>query len=75
MPTGSSTLNYQAEPRMTRDIDIIMVLKDEDIQRLVDVSFKDYYIEAEAVQESFKCSTIFNILHLESGCCTKTSNN
>jgi hypothetical protein len=36
MLTGSFALNYYAEPRMTRDIDLVVVLIPGDAERLVD---------------------------------------
>ena len=41
MITGSMAANFYATPRMTRDIDIVVELSGEDIDRLVAVFEKD----------------------------------
>ena len=51
MLTGSIAMNYYAEPRMTRDIDIVMVMKDEDVERFVDEFSHDYYIDKAYVDK------------------------
>jgi hypothetical protein len=42
MISGSSALNYYAQPRLTRDIDIVVALKLEDAERVTKaISGKD----------------------------------
>ena len=36
MLTGSLAMNYYAEPRMTRDLDIIIEIFPKDINRIID---------------------------------------
>lgn len=66
MLTGSLAMNYYAEPRMTRDIDIVIEITEGNGARLVKELSSDYYIDADAVQEALKHESMFNILHLES---------
>ena len=35
MLTGSIAMNYYAEPRMTRNIDVVIMLQAEDVKKLV----------------------------------------
>lgn len=66
MLTGSMAMNYYAEPRMTRDIDLVIALRPEDAQRVVELFSPDYYISDEAVEGSIKLQSLFNLIHNES---------
>lgn len=66
MLTGSIAMNYYAEPRMTRDIDVVVVIKNEDIESLLREFSSDYYVERNAVKESIQHQSMFNLLHMES---------
>jgi hypothetical protein len=64
MVTGSMAMNCYAEPRMTRDIDIVVELAHEGIDALVAAFSPDYYISADAVAEAVANSSMFNMIHL-----------
>ncbi len=49
MLTGSFALNYYAEPRMTRDIDIVVALEPKDADSVVALFENDYYVPRNAV--------------------------
>jgi|ERR1700722_1158989 len=66
MLTGSMAMNYYAEPRMTRDIDIVVALRPEDAERIVKLFSVDYYISREAVESSISHQSLFNLVHNES---------
>jgi predicted nucleotidyltransferase len=66
MLTGSMAMNYYAEPRMTRDIDIVIALRREDGERLVKLFSPDYYVAWEAVDSSIIHQSMFNLIHNES---------
>jgi hypothetical protein len=66
MLTGSMAMNYYAQPRMTRDIDLVVALSPEDTNRVVDLFRPDYYVSEEAVRESIATRSIFNLIHEES---------
>lgn len=66
MLTGSLAMNYYAQPRMTRDIDIVVALDNKDVHRILETFGKDYYVSEEAVVHAVKEMTIFNLIHLES---------
>jgi hypothetical protein len=52
MLTGSIAMNYYAEPRMTRDIDLVVALQRKDTERIVGLFQTDYYVSREAVEKS-----------------------
>jgi hypothetical protein len=66
MLTGSMAMNYYAQPRMTRNIDIVVALGLEDAERVVKLFSPDYYISAEAVAASIAHQSLFNLIHQES---------
>ena len=45
MLTGSVAANYYAEPRMTRDIDIVIELQDKDVETITQLFQDDFYID------------------------------
>ncbi len=47
MLTGSVAMNYYAEPRMTRDIDIVVALAVTDAEKVVEIFEGDYYLSTE----------------------------
>jgi hypothetical protein len=66
MLTGSMALNYYAQPRMTRDIDVVLALVPEDIPRLVEAFEPEYYVSSEAAAAAVRDHTTFNLIHQES---------
>jgi len=66
MLTGSTALNYYAEPRMTRDIDIVVALNPKDANSVVALFEGDYYVPRNAVVRAITNQTLFNIIHSES---------
>lgn len=66
MLTGSMAMNYYAIPRMTRDIDVVVLIGKEDIQALMSAFGTDYYISEEALKESIQSESMFNLIHIES---------
>ncbi len=66
MLTGSMAMNYYAQPRMTRDIDIVVALRPVDAERVVSLFSPDYYVSREAVDGSISQQSLFNLIHNES---------
>jgi hypothetical protein len=66
MLTGSMAMNYYAQPRMTRDIDLVLALQPADARTIVHLFAPDYYLSAEAVESAIAHGSIFNLIHLES---------
>jgi len=65
MLTGSFALNYYAQPRMTRDIDLIVALDRSDADVIVTLFENDYYIDRNAVSRAIANESIFNLIHSE----------
>jgi hypothetical protein len=66
MLTGSMAMNYYAQPRMTRDIDLVVALQSDDTERILRLFAPDYYVSAEAVRGSIAQHSLFNLIHQES---------
>ena len=66
MLTGSMAMNYYAEPRMTRDIDLVAALQPGDAARLRELFGRDYYLPAADLDRALASAGMFNIVHLES---------
>ncbi|TVQ96050.1 MAG: hypothetical protein EA399_16620 [Desulfovibrionales bacterium] len=66
MLTGSIAMNYYAEPRMTRDIDIVVELGVSILDDFFAILEKDYYVPEDSVKQAIRDTTLFNIIHKES---------
>ncbi len=66
MLTGSMAMNYYAQPRMTRDIDIVVALDGADAGKLIASFEPDYFVPQEALKAALREQGMFNLLHLES---------
>ena len=66
MLTGSMAMNYYAQPRMTRDIDVVVAIKPNDVERVVALFEPEYYVSKESIRESIEHESIFNLIHHES---------
>lgn len=66
MLTGSMAMNYYAEPRMTRDIDMVVALNAINLPAIIPLFHPDYYVTEEGVAEAIRYKTMFNIIHIES---------
>jgi hypothetical protein len=63
MLTGSVALNCYAQPRMTRDIDIVVAFNVRDAARIQDVLGPGYYVSADAAREAAQNESSFNAIH------------
>jgi hypothetical protein len=66
MLTGSMAMNYYAQPRMTRDIDIVVELEVSDAAKLISSFEPDYFVPVEALHSALRERGMFNLLHLDS---------
>jgi len=64
MLTGSVALSVYAEPRMTRDIDIVVQLAPVDAERIVRLFSPEYYVAEDAVRSAVAARGMFNLFHL-----------
>lgn len=63
MLTGSMAMSYYAQPRMTRDIDVVVEVGDADVPGLMAAFQSDYYIDADRVREAIRHRSMFNVIH------------
>lgn len=66
MFTGSIAANFYTVPRMTRDIDIVIELMETEIDRVILLFEKDYFIDKSIVAAAIKEKKMFNIIHYQS---------
>jgi len=63
MLTGSVAMNYYTQPRMTRDIDVVVSLKPKDVDMVTALFESDYYVDRNAVSRALANESLFNIIH------------
>lgn len=63
MLTGSVALNCHAQPRMTRDIDLVVAFFLKDVSRIGAVLGPGYYVSEDAAKEAVLHQTSFNAIH------------
>lgn len=66
MITGSFAASFYATPRMTRDIDIVIEIKSQDVEKMMGSFSKDFYISREMIEKAIDHQSMFNIIDLES---------
>ncbi len=66
MLTGSLAYNIYSIPRATRDIDLIIEMKEKDIEVFLHYIKNKYYYSEQTIREEVKRKGMFNIIHLES---------
>lgn len=63
MVTGSMAANYYATPRMTRDIDVVIELRESDVERVVTLFRDQYYVDRDMVEQAVRSRSMFNMIH------------
>lgn len=63
MVSGSVAMNFYAHPRMTRDIDIVIVLSEDNIKTFIDLFKDSFYLEEETVMNEVRRLGMFNLIH------------
>lgn len=66
MLTGSIALLCYAEPRMTRDIDVVIEVEPIDVEKIVQLFGDDYYVPHGSLQSAIERKSVFNMIHLAS---------
>ncbi|HEY7638665.1 MAG TPA: hypothetical protein VH814_02985 [Steroidobacteraceae bacterium] len=64
MLTGSFAMAYYGRPRMTRDLDIVVALGEDDVSGLVAALSPDFYVDADSVRSAVASQRLFNLMHL-----------
>jgi hypothetical protein len=67
MLTGSFALAYYATPRMTRDLDIVVELRENDVERFTRAFLADCYLDPDDAREAVAAQRMFNLMHLQTG--------
>ena len=65
MLTGSLALSYYAQPRMTRDIDVVIELSGRDAESVAGLFATEYYVSEADVSRAIVDQGMFNVLHLD----------
>ena len=67
MVTGSMALNYYTVPRMTCDIDLVVELREADVERLVAALGPDWHADREEILDAGRRPGMFNVIHYPTG--------
>ena len=65
MLSGSVASSFYAQPRMTRDIDIVIELAAEQIPKITEEFSADFYIDENDVDKAVQLQSMFNIIHYQ----------
>jgi hypothetical protein len=63
MLTGSVAMALYAEPRMTRDLDLVIECPPRAVDELIRLLEPSCYLDADAVHRAFETYGMFNIIH------------
>ena len=63
MVSGSIAANYYTIPRMTRDIDVVIELKPDDIDKFIVLFEGDFYVNREMIADAVSRQGMFNLIH------------
>ena len=63
MVTGSVALSLYAEPRMTRDVDLVVEVGPSDTARMVDVFGAEFHVDADRIRDAITARSMFNAIH------------
>lgn len=63
MITGSIATNFYATPRMTRDIDIVIDVEENEADKLFTLFSEDFYVDIVLIKNALQNRQMFNIIH------------
>jgi len=63
MLTGSVAMNYYAQPRMTRDIDLVVSLNETQAEAVFRLFEREYYLDRQSVAHAVSRRGMFNLIH------------
>lgn len=68
MLTGSFASSLQGEPRLTHDIDLVVVIPEGAVPRLL-ASFPppDFFLDKDRIEDAIRACTMFSLLHVVEG--------
>lgn len=65
MLTGSIAAGYYAQPRMTRDIDLVIDVQPHDAERFAAAFAPEFMVDADAIRAAIARQSLFNLIHVE----------
>jgi hypothetical protein len=65
MLTGSIAAGYYAQPRMTRDIDLVVEVAPADAERIAEAFTPEFLCDAEVIRRAIARQSLFNLIHVE----------
>src|SRR6218665_3970270 len=65
MVTGSMAAGYYGQPRMTRDVDLVVELQPGDPERLEALLSDAFLLSVDVAREAMTRQTMFNAIHRE----------
>jgi hypothetical protein len=65
MLSGSMAMNFYAQPRMTRDLDLVIELSLQDAARIVELFEPEFSCDLDEIREAITRQRIFNLIHIE----------
>jgi hypothetical protein len=65
MLTGSVAMNYYAQPRMTRDIDLVVSLNETQTEEFLRLFESEYYLDRQTVAHAIGRRRMFNLIHTD----------
>jgi hypothetical protein len=63
MVTGSVAVSFYAEPRMTRDVDLVVELRPSDAAQLVELFGADFVCDVDRIRDAIARRSMFNLIH------------
>ena len=63
MLSGSVAMSVYAQPRMTRDIDLVVELSTGDVSRFTALFAGEFYLDEETVADETRRRGMFNLIH------------
>ena len=65
MVTGSIASGHYGQPRMTRDIDVVVQLNPREVDRLVAALGEEFMADADRIRSAIARRSMFNVIHSE----------
>src|ERR1700683_2460010 len=63
MVTGSVALSFYAEPRMTRDVELVVDLRPSDATRIVELFGPEFDVDVDRIRNAIAERSMFNVIH------------
>lgn len=63
--SGSIAANYYTIPRMTRDIDVVVELRDPGVEKFIEIFKEQFFVDEEVIKNEIHKNGMFNLIHKE----------